>query len=142
MHYYETDVIAWADEQAALIRARRFDLLDVEHIADEIEDVGKSELREFTSHLAGLIAHLLKWQHQLAYRGSSWEKTIRYKRKELRYNLQRTPSLKARLQDAEWFDLVFGNAVTQAMSETGLDCFPENCPWTLDQIMDDAYFPD
>ena len=40
---YDTDIIAWANEQAALIRARRFDLLDLEHIAEEIEDVGKSE---------------------------------------------------------------------------------------------------
>lgn len=141
MHCYETDVIAWADEQAELIRARRFDLLDFEHIADEIEDVGKSEQREFSSHLSGLIAHLLKWQYQPAYHGSSWEKTIRYKRKELSYNLQRTPSLKARLQDPEWLDLVFGNAVTQAMSETGLDCFPDSCLWTLEQIMDSDFYP-
>jgi len=40
---YDNDVMAWANEQARLLRARRFDALDIEHIADEIEDVGKSE---------------------------------------------------------------------------------------------------
>ena len=38
---YETDVVAWANEQAQLIRDRKFALLDLEHIAEEIEDVGK-----------------------------------------------------------------------------------------------------
>ena len=39
---YEKDIVAWANEQACFIRAGRFDLLDLEHIAEEIEDVGKS----------------------------------------------------------------------------------------------------
>jgi hypothetical protein len=43
MHTYEADVVAWAKEQAELIRAGQFDLLDIDHIAEEIEDVGKSE---------------------------------------------------------------------------------------------------
>lgn len=45
MQTYEHDINAWANEQARLLRAGRFDLLDVEHIAGEIEDVGKSEQR-------------------------------------------------------------------------------------------------
>jgi len=43
---YEDDVIAWAAEQASLLREGRFDQLDREHVAEEIEDVGKSEQRE------------------------------------------------------------------------------------------------
>ena len=56
---YETDVVAWASEQSRLIRAGRFELLDLAHIAEEIEDVGKSELRELASRMAVLLAHLL-----------------------------------------------------------------------------------
>jgi hypothetical protein len=48
---YDRDVIAWATRQAALLRARRFDELDIEHIAEEIEDVGKSEQRELASRM-------------------------------------------------------------------------------------------
>ena len=40
---YDQDVMAWAAEQARLIRTGQFDQLDIEHIADEIDDVGKSE---------------------------------------------------------------------------------------------------
>ena len=61
MHTYQSDVIAWANEQAAFIRAGRFDMLDLEQIADEIEDVGKSEQREFANRMALLLAHLVKW---------------------------------------------------------------------------------
>jgi len=75
---YKADIIAWANEQAAFIRAGRFDLLDLEHIAEEIEDVGKSEQRELASRMAVLLAHLLKWQYQPARRGSSWDKTIKF----------------------------------------------------------------
>jgi hypothetical protein len=39
---YDNDVIAWANEQARLLCAGRFDALDIEHIADEIEDAGPS----------------------------------------------------------------------------------------------------
>jgi hypothetical protein len=59
---YEKDVVAWASEQAALLRAGQFSAIDVEHIAQEIEDVGKSEKRELASRMAVLLAHLLKWQ--------------------------------------------------------------------------------
>jgi len=76
MHRYETDVIAWANEQAAYVRAGRFDMLDLEHIADEIEDVGKSEVRELESQMTVLLAHLLKWQFQPSHRVFSWEVTI------------------------------------------------------------------
>lgn len=46
---YEADIVAWASEQAQLVRAGRFELLDLEHIAEEIEDVGKSEQRALAS---------------------------------------------------------------------------------------------
>ncbi len=40
---YETDIVAWANEQAWLVRNKRFELFDIEHIAEKLEDVGKSE---------------------------------------------------------------------------------------------------
>jgi hypothetical protein len=58
---YEQDVIAWANQQARLLRSGQFVALDIEHLAEEIEDVGKSEQREPVNRLALLLAHLLKW---------------------------------------------------------------------------------
>ena len=61
---YEQDIVAWANEQATFVRNKQFDLLDLEHIAEEIEDVGKSEQRELASRMAVLLCHLLKWKYQ------------------------------------------------------------------------------
>ena len=74
---YETDVIAWANRQAALLRAGRFSELDIANIAEEIEDVGKSEERELASRMAVLLMHLLKWQYQPERQSRSWLRTIK-----------------------------------------------------------------
>jgi hypothetical protein len=66
MHTYDADIIAWANEQAHLLRSGRFDCLDIAHLAEEIEDVGKSEQRELAHRMAVLLSHLLKWHYQPA----------------------------------------------------------------------------
>ena len=70
---YEKDIVAWATEQAYLLRSGQLSAIDIEHIAEEIEDVGKSEQRELSSRMTVLLAHLLKWQFQPSHRCSSWE---------------------------------------------------------------------
>ena len=139
---YETDIVAWANEQAMLLRSGELHAIDIEHIAEEIEDVGKSEQRELSSRLALLLSHLLKWQFQPSHRGASWEKTIKAQRKEIGYSLKETPSLKAKFSDSDWIDVVWAKAVAQAVSETGLDIFPDECPWTNEQIMGVDFYPE
>lgn len=56
---YETDLVAWASDQARLIRAGRFGVLDREHIAAKIHDVVHGEQRELASRMAMLLARLL-----------------------------------------------------------------------------------
>ena len=138
---YNQDVVAWATEQARLIRAGQFDQLDIEHIADEVEDVGKSEKRELASRMAVLLAHLLKWQFQPTHRGTSWERTMREQRKQVLRKLKETPSLNPLLDDLEWGEGVWGDAVTLAIGETGLDAFPEVCPWSLPSVLADDWLP-
>ena len=139
---YESDVVAWASEQASLIRAGRFELLDREHVAEEIEDVGKSEQRELASRMAVLLAHLLKWQYQADRRVASWEKTILAQRKEIAYGLHDTSSLVPKLQEARWLEMVWAKAVAQAVGETGLDCFPDACPWAMQEVLNEGWLPD
>ena len=139
---YEKDVVAWANEQAALLRAGEFSAIDVEHIAEEIEDVGKSEQRELISRMAVLLAHLLKWQYQPALRGKSWTRTIAVQRKDVVYVLNEAPSLRGKFNDAQWLDLVWSKAVLSAENETGLEGFPETCPWAMEQVLDPAFLPE
>ncbi|QDQ27524.1 DUF29 domain-containing protein [Chitinimonas arctica] len=134
---YEQDVVAWANEQAALIRAGKFEQLDLEHIAEEIEDVGKSEQRELANRMAILLAHLLKWQFQSERRGASWKNTINVQREAIAWRLRKTPSLKHDVADPEWWQYVWGDATDLAGRETGLDGFPKACPWPFETIMSD-----
>ncbi|MBY0578618.1 MAG: DUF29 domain-containing protein [Burkholderiales bacterium] len=138
---YETDVVAWANEQARLIRAGRFDLLDLEHIAEEIEDVGKSEKRELASRMAVLLAHLLKWQYQPERQCKSWSQTINDQRIELDYHLDENPSLRTNFDDEKWLKMVWAKAASQARQETNLDCFPPSCPWKMTDILMHEWLP-
>lgn len=139
---YETDIVAWAQEQVRLLRAGHFNALDIGHIAEEIEDVGKSEQRELESRMAVLLAHLLKWQFQPEHRGNSWRRTIKEQRKAIAKRLERTPSLKSELQDTDWWEVVWGDAVSVVLSGVELDDLPEACPWTAADVLNADYWPD
>lgn len=141
---YETDVVAWANEQARFIRAGQFDLLDLEHIAEEIEDVGKSEQRELASRIAVLLAHLLKWQYQPDRRGASWRATIRTQRNLIEKRLNRTPSLRPMLSDVNWIEDMWADARQDASKETGIgfSIFPESCDWNIGDVLSPDFFPD
>ena len=140
---YDEDVAAWAVEQARLLRAGRFDLLDVEHIADEIEDVAKSEARELASRMAVLLMHYMKWKYQPTHRSASWYNTARVQRRMVERRLKRTPSLRPLLSDADWLADVWDDAVIQAVKETGMgvDSFPETCPWPMAEMMLNDWMP-
>ena len=139
---YDVDIVAWSEEQARLLRSGRLDALDVEHIAEEIEDMGKSEQRELASRMAVFLAHLLKWQYQHERRGNSWRRTIVAQRKEIEYHLAEAPSSKTKLDDPRWFDVVSAKALAQAVSETGMDVFPEVCPWSADEVLGMEFWPE
>lgn len=139
---HEHDIIAWANEQARLLRTGQLDQLDVDHIAEEIEDVGKSEQRELASRMAVLLAHLIKWQYQPQRRSNSWTRTIREQRNSIARRLRRTPSLTTSLTDPDWWADAWGDAVVMATAETGLDTLPDDCPWDLTEIQDLNWLPE
>ena len=61
---YHQDFHAWAMRNAELIRQGRLAEIDGEHVAEELESMGKSQQRALGSRLTVLLAHLLKWRHQ------------------------------------------------------------------------------
>ena len=75
-HLHDQDFYARANERAALLRAGRVSEADIEHIAEEIESMGKTEKRELVSRLTILLLHLLKWQFQPGLREASWRTSI------------------------------------------------------------------
>ena len=142
--HYDQDIVAWANEQAKLVRNKQFHLLDLKHIAEEIEDVGKSEQRELASRMAVLLCHLIKWAYEPERQGSSWQATIRTQRNRIKHRLKKTPSLKTCLEDSEWWADAWADARDAATKETsiGYDQFPDPCPWSIDEILSEDWFPE
>ena len=114
----------------------------LENIAEEIEDVGKSEQRELESRMAVLLAHLLKWQYQPERRGVSWAVTIRTQRERCNMRLKKTPSLQSSLTDEDWLLDVWADAVDQATKDTNLDIFPNECLWQMSDVLKNGWLPE
>ena len=139
---YDQDFYAWSNQQAALLRAGKLSLADIENIAEEIESMGKSEKKELTNRLIVLLLHLLKWQYEPRGRGSSWETSIRGQRLDIEAHLLDNPSLKSQVQAA--IDYAYRRSLIDVVGETGLPkgIFPPACPYSFAQMLDDGFWPD
>jgi ribosomal protein L29 len=134
---YERDFASWAEAQAEALRAGRLDVLDLEHLAEEIGDLSNRERDALESHLETLVMHLLKWRYQADRRSRSWEATIKVARRNIAKLLRRSPSLRRGLPAA--LDEVYPNARIRAAVATRLpdDALPDVCPFTPDQVTGD-----
>jgi hypothetical protein len=100
MTLYNTDFDAWAQAQAAALRAKDWAALDVDHLVEEIEEVRKSERKAVRSHWRLLWLHLLKWAYQPQGReryGASWQASIEYTRAFSLASVEDSPSLQPEL---------------------------------------------
>jgi Domain of unknown function DUF29 len=138
---YEQDFYAWSQRASELLRKGCFAEADIEHVAEEIEHIGKERQHSLKSQTRRLLLHLLKWQFQPERRSRGWVVSIGYARIEILDNLEENPSLKT--TTAELPTAVYGQVVKLAVLETGLrkEVFPEPCPYTFDQMMDDDFLP-
>ncbi len=111
-------------------------------MAEEIEDMGRSQGRETESRLRVLLVHLLKWRGQPQKRSRSWRSTIHGQRVELQSLFRQSPSLRRLLPES--IREVYRHAVRGAAIETGLAAksFPRECPFQIEQILDEDFLPD
>jgi hypothetical protein len=139
---YEKDFYGWLMHTAELIRKGKFSEVDAENVAEELETMGRSEKRELINRLAVLLAHLLKWQFQSPKRSKSWKNTIMMQRMDIRELLGDSPSLRYEIEQK--IDVAYEKAKLKAEDETGIDrkYLPESCPFSLEQIFDDNFFPE
>jgi hypothetical protein len=139
---YGADFFEWTQASAELLRQGRLDEADLQHIAEEIEDMGERDRREMRSGLTISIAHLLQGHLQPERRGLSLRRTITEQRRQLTLVFRDSPSLVS----AAGHELpsIYVEAVQDAISETGLspDCFPSTCPYSEENILDSRFLPD
>ena len=140
-HLYEIDFYQWTQQQANFLRHQQWHDLDLSNLIEEIESLGRNERQELRNRLSILIGHLLKWEYQPGKRSRSWLATIRIQRRDILKLLNENPSLKSQLEilNSEAYE----NGRDLASGETNLpfSTFPEQCNYSLDEIVKDSFLP-
>ncbi len=139
---YTDDLYAWLAHNAQMLREGRLSALDTLNVAEELEDIGRSQRRAVMGHLRVLLIHLLKWQYQPKLRSPSWRLSIRSARDQIEGIIDDSPSLGRQIP--EFMEREYLKARKYAADETGLpiETFPQTPAFTVEQILDEEFLPD
>jgi hypothetical protein len=139
---YLTDFNSWIAQTSQLLRERRWHEIDVTHLIEEIEDLGKSERRGISSQLTRLLLHLLKWQYQPQRRSDSWLDSITDARTQIELAIEDSPSL--RNYAAEQLEESYQRARRQAAQQTRMEIsvFPDVCPYSPERVLAEDWLPE
>ncbi len=134
---YDQDFNLWIKQTVDLLKSQRFDELDIENLIDELESMSKRDQREILSRLTVLLIHRLKRKYQPDRQTRSWDITIWNNRQEIEQIVEDSPSLRS--YPAAVLDKAYTAARRGAVKETGLplSTFPERCPFTIEQTLDE-----
>ncbi len=148
---YDQDLQRWIEQTIGQLRNREFESLDIEHLIEELVDLGKSEKNTLKSNLMILLAHLLKLRVQSDAPDTmkmSWYSSVLEHRQRVLNNLADTPSLKSFLGEA--VEKAYADGRKLAIKEGKLAKFgvrmPSEseysliCPFSIEQILDEDFF--
>jgi hypothetical protein len=145
---YEEDYHAWALGQADALRRlagnRWNGPLDLEHLAKEVEDLGKAERNAVLSQAERVIGHALKLEHSRAPEPRRhWILTIAQTRRELARHLTRSLRrvLEEELPASYRSERDLTARALRLYGEPDAAALPADCPYTLEQILDPDWFP-
>lgn len=141
---YDQDYFRWITENVALLRAGAVDQADLDHIAEELEDLGKSQKRELNSRIRVILIHLLKCEYSTAPSErnlNSWQSTLDMQRSDLADHLGDSPSLASRTADV--IEQVYPGARKLAARQMRVspETFPVEPPYTPDQVLNIDFVP-
>ncbi|MGJ5673056.1 MAG: DUF29 domain-containing protein [Nostochopsis sp.] len=148
---YDRDLQYWIEQTIQQLRNREFESLDIEHLIEELVELGKVEKNALKSNLTILLAHLLKLmlQHDVPdMMKGSWYSSVLEHRQRVLNNLSDTPSLKSFF--AEAIEKAYPDGRKLAIKEGKLAKFgvrvPEEseypivCPFSVEQILDEDFY--
>jgi hypothetical protein len=137
---YDADFVEWTTRTSDLLRRGCLAGLDLENIAAEIEDRGKSERAAVRSQLRRMLVHLVKTRIQPERAGASWRSPVASARIQILDHFGDSPSLRKHAEDN--LQRIYGETVELALAETNLagatanPDIPKECPYTLDALLD------
>jgi Domain of unknown function DUF29 len=137
---YEIDDYLWLQETVKLLKNRDFNLLDLDNLIEELESLGSEKKHQVTSLLEQIIRHLLLleyWDSESERNSNHWTAEIVGFRTQLNYRM--TTNFHNYL--TEELDKIYHNAAKYVSKKSGLNIFPQQCPYTLEQLLNEDWFP-
>lgn len=139
---YQADYVLWLEKTIDQLRHRDLDGLDIEHLLEELEDLGREQRNAVVSLLDQIIRHLLLlsyWQAEVPRNHTHWQGEIYNFRVQLGDRLTQTlyNYLEVRLED------IYKRSLKAVQIKTDNQVsFPMTCPYSLDQLLDIDWLSD
>ena len=139
---YAIDDYLWLEETIKLLKTNKLENLDLDNLIEELESLGRNDLNKVRSLLRQIIIHILLleyWHQEYERNCSHWEGEIIAFRYDLNHNLTTSLKNKLTLELEEIYQL----SLKLVGKKTGLslNLFPDNCPYSLEQLLDDNWYP-
>jgi predicted unusual protein kinase regulating ubiquinone biosynthesis (AarF/ABC1/UbiB family) len=138
---YEADNEQWLAQTLKLLKEKQLENLDLEHLIEELEAVGRRDKLTVESFLEQIIRHLLLlqyWEDQYEYNANHWQaEIISFK---IQLNEYLSQNLRNHLQENQ--AKIYQKALKYVNRKTGMKIhFPEDCPYTLEQLLNQDWLP-
>jgi len=137
---YKIDDYLWLERTIELLKEKKLNELDIENLIEELEDLGRERKNKVESLLRQIIIHLLLleyWSQEYQYNASLMQAEIT----EFRFQINGILTKNLQSYLASKIELIYQNSVKYTQRKTNLNIFPEKCPYTLEQLLDEDWFP-
>jgi hypothetical protein len=139
---YEIDENLWFEETIKLLKSNHLEELDIEHLIEELESLGRRDKAKVASLLEEVIRHLLLlqyWHEELEFNSGHWKAEIRSFRNQLKRLL--TTNLYQYLESE--LPSIYADALGYVIDKTEgkLNNLPPACTYSLEQLLDVNYLP-
>jgi hypothetical protein len=132
---HEQDLYSWLVEQAQLVRDGRWQAIDQNNLATEIEALAQHQFEKLEGAVHVLLTHLLKWDHPAIRRSRGRVQSMQSQRQAVAEVLARNPGLAPRIPEA--IAHCYRKARAEAANDVGLDenSFPAKCPYEWNEVV-------
>jgi hypothetical protein len=138
---YDIDDYLWIQETVKLLREKRFTELDLDNLIEELDDLVREKKNKVKSLLRQITINLLLleyWQEQKSLNQNHWQAEIT----EFRFQLNGVITTNLYKHLVNNLQQIYQKSNKYAQRKTLLTTFPQKCPYTPDQLLDEDWFPE
>ncbi len=139
---YEVDYARWCAEQGAILRDGDLNALDRENLAEEVEGLGRSDKRDIEGRLNVLVVDLLVWRYLPHLRSAKRRAEIAEQRWRISRTIKDSPSLISHPSKVLKTEYALARKTAFIETVAAEETFPEQCPFAIGDILDQAFLPE